>query len=100
MQKRSSFPASLWVAAIAVVVVLLLLQVGGQAGTGALVLSSGELPTTEPGLPAAEVETTVTEQPASRAAVANSAPIQPAPTTTMSCFRASTGRSRSGRCSR
>ncbi len=39
--------------------------------------------------------TTVTAQPASRAAVANSAPIQPAPTTTMSCCRASTGRSRS-----
>ena len=37
--------------------------------------------------------TTVTSQPACRAAVANSAPIQPAPTTTTCCRASSTGRS-------
>ncbi|TXS61955.1 FAD-dependent oxidoreductase, partial [Streptomyces sp. me109] len=40
-------------------------------------------------------DTTVWRGDSSGAAVANSAPIQPAPTTTMSCCRASTGRSRS-----
>jgi hypothetical protein len=71
VQKKSSFPMSLGVAAIAVLVVLLLQAGGGvgggQAGTSAVVaLASGELlpGTTEPGLTGADVETTVAALPA------------------------------------
>jgi hypothetical protein len=83
VQRKASFLAWLWVAAIAVVAVLLLLFKaggdvgGGQAGTDAWV------PLASVGLPGAGAETTVTGQPATTGAPTTVAVTVTAPPTTV-----------------